>query len=64
MFGLPKEEIDKLSKISKQQKTFLNSAETPQNSALQQESNSFATKNKKGSNKKATRKQQKSNSKK
>jgi DNA polymerase-3 subunit alpha len=28
VFGLPKEEIDKLSKTSKQQKTFLNSAET------------------------------------
>jgi DNA polymerase-3 subunit alpha len=28
MLGLPKEEIDKLSKTSKQQKTFLNSAET------------------------------------
>jgi DNA polymerase-3 subunit alpha len=28
VFGLPKEEIDKLSKTSKQQKTFLNIAET------------------------------------
>ena len=39
VFGLPKEEIDKLSKISKQQKKFLNSAETSQNKAFQQESN-------------------------
>jgi ABC-type maltose transport system permease subunit len=29
VFGLPQEEINKLNKTSKQQKTFLNSAETP-----------------------------------
>jgi DNA polymerase-3 subunit alpha len=43
VFGLPKEEIDKLSKTSKQQKTFLKSTETPQNKALQQDSNNKAT---------------------
>jgi DNA polymerase-3 subunit alpha len=43
VFGLPKEEIDKLNKTSRQQKKFLNSAETPQNEAFQKESNKKTT---------------------
>jgi DNA polymerase-3 subunit alpha len=62
VFGLPKEEIDKLSKTSKQQKTFLNTAETPQNKALQQGSNKKATDLQQKINKAATEKQQESNS--
>jgi DNA polymerase-3 subunit alpha len=62
VFGLPKEEIDKLSKTSKQQKTFLNSTETPQNKALQQGSNKKATDLQQEIKKVATENQQKSNS--
>jgi DNA polymerase-3 subunit alpha len=64
VLGLAQEEIDKLSKTSKQQKTFLNSAETFWNKALQQKNNRLATDYQQEIKKGATKKQQKSNSKK